>query len=75
MDSPRHAGAPGYVPSLPKISDAKITEISQKLKRLNNKIDSGAPRANELIYSIADAIGIKRASSSRSNYTVGGAYR
>ncbi|MDE6536773.1 MAG: N-6 DNA methylase [Muribaculaceae bacterium] len=67
-DSPSHAEAPGYVPSLPKISDAKVKIISENLKYLEGNIPENGLGKNQIVYAIAESLGIA-GESGRSNYS------
>ena len=62
-----HAEAPRYVPSLPKISDAKIKKISENLKFLGDNIPERGLGKNEVSYALAQSLGID-GNSSKSNY-------
>ena len=67
-DSPSHAEAPGYVPSLPKNSDAKIARISENLKLLEGKIPQQGLGKNQIIFEIAQSLELK-GDSNQSNYS------
>ncbi len=68
-DSRSHAEAPRYVPSLPKISDAKVATISENLKLLEENIPENGLGKNQIIFEIAQRIKMK-GDSSKSNYSV-----